>query len=376
MKRITAIGAVLATTLVSSVAYAETKLTAATWLPPQLQIPTYLYTYWAERVEEYSNGSISIDLQLGSPLTTPAGSLQEIGDGIVDVSGHFAAYTPSDLPFSAAVEELGMIFTDSRAVIAASADFNVNDSRMQAEWAENGVVFGSAWASTPYILFCNEPVTNLEQIKGANLRLPGRAAAEWAASVGAVVVPLSSNEQYGALDTGTLTCTSTIPGDAFSRSLHEVALHATELPITILWAGLGHGYNAQTWEKLTVDERKALLNAEADAMAAMVVEGMIFQVDEARAKMKELGVTFHEPSEDLLASIDAFRDQRLEGAAASVRDNFGISDPEGLLEDFLATVREWEAKLADVPVEDVAAFANLIRTEIYGELDLSSYSLQ
>lgn len=356
-------------------AFANETITAATWLPPQHQYSRYLYSYWAERVPVYAGDSVTVEIELGSARVTPMGNLQEIADGIVDVSGHFAQYTPSDLPVANAVEELGMTFSDPRVMIAAATEFNAMDPAQQAEWADLGVVYASSYATNLYVLICNRPIVTLEDMRGASLRLPGRAPAQWANEAGATTVSFNTNEQYGALDTGALTCTTTTAADAYVRNLHEVADHITDLPVTLFWAGLGHGYNPDTWARLSVEARRALLYANADAMAALIVEGTLQEELTAREQLAALGVTFHEPAPDLVAHIDAFRAAQPAAAAAIVRDTYNIEDAEGLLARFQATVDKWTALLADVPVEDTETLADLIRTEIYDRLDLETYGI-
>lgn len=354
---------------------ARDSITAATWLPPQHQYSRYLYNYWAERVAHHSGGDLTANVELGSARVTPSGNHTEIADGLADVSGHFAQYTPSDLPVSNAVEELGMTFSDPRVIIAAATEFNINDPLLSKEWEGLGIVFGSSYATNLYKLVCNTPVRNLGELKGAKLRLPGRAPAEWANSAGAATVSFNTNEQYGALDKGALTCTTTTVADAYVRKLYEVAPHVTNLPITLFWAGLGHGYNPQVWSELTENQRRALLYAEADAMVALIVDGTLLEELEAEANMKEQGVTFHEPESDLLDSIDSFRNAQSGSAVGIVKDTFKIAEAEDLLKRFQDTVNKWEGLMANVPIDDRETFAGLIRSEIYDKLDLSTYGV-
>ncbi|MDA4847250.1 C4-dicarboxylate TRAP transporter substrate-binding protein [Hoeflea poritis] len=364
-----------AMTTTSGAALARDSLVAATWLPPTHMYSRYLYDYWAERVAHHSNGTLTAEVELGSPRVTALGNLSELADGLADVSGHFAQYTPSDLPVSNAVEELGMTFSDPRVIIAAATEFNIFDPELSAEWTRHGVVFGSSYATNHYKLVCNEPVTSLAEMKGAKLRLPGRAPAAWANSAGGVTVAFNTNEQYGALEKGALTCTTTTAVDAKARKLYEVAYHITDLPITLFWAGLGHGYNKDSWAELTADQRRAVLNAEADTIATFIVDGTLLAEQEARDSLAEEGVSFHEPTADLKESIEAFRKAQPTAAAEIAKSTFGIEDPESLLDRFQSTVNKWDDLLKDVPVEDKEAFAGLIRQEIYDKVDVEAYGL-
>lgn len=360
----------------STPSFARDTIIAATWLPPQHQYSRFLYTYWAERLKEYSKGTLTAKVELGSPRVTAKGNMVEIADGLADVSGHFAQYTPSVLPVSNAVEELGMTFRDPRVIIAAATEFNIKDEQQNAEWQKHGIVYGGSYATNHYKLICNKKITTLAEFKGAKLRLPGRAPAEWANSNGAATVAFNTNEQYGALDKGALTCTTTTAADAWVRKLYEVAPHITDMPVTLFWAGLGHGYNPTVWSELTVDQRRAALYAEADAMAALIVDGTLLEEVTAQKKLEEKGVIFHKPGADLVGSIDAFRKAQPTKAAGVVKDKFKIAGAEALLGRFQAMVAKWEKLLKDVPVEDKDTLANLIRSEIYDTLDLNSYGLK
>ncbi len=374
MKPITcALALSISVTAITGPAIARDTIVAATWLPPNHQYSRFLYTYWAEQLAIHSGGTLTAEVELGSPRVTASGNLAEIADGLADVSGHFAQYTPSELPVSNAVEELGMTFGDPRVIISAATEFNIMDPDLQAEWADHEVVFGGSYATNHYKFICNRQITNLEELRGAKLRLPGRAPAEWANSAGAVTVAFNTNEQYGALDKGALTCTTTTAADAYVRKLYEVAPHITDLPITLFWAGLGHGYNPNVWSELTVEQRRAVLYAESDAMAALIVEGTLLEEETARVKLEAEGVTFHEPQADLVASIRTFREAQPTAAVNMVRDIFEIKDPEKLLGRFQATVTKWEELLKDVPIQDQATLAQLMRTEIYDKLDLATY---
>ena len=368
----TVLAAFLASTAVQPL-QARDSIQAATWIPPSHQVSRYLFDYWADRVAERSDGSLIVNVDLGSLMVSPRGAMAELADGIVDVTSHVAQYTPTELALSNALEELGMRYSDPRVMIAASTDFGVNAPEMRSEWARNGIVFGAGYVTALYKLVCNRPVKTLDDMQGAKLRLPGRAPADWANSTGAVTVALNANEQYGALDKGALTCTTTTMADAYNRKLFEVATHVTDLPITLFWAGFGWAYNPAAWADLTVGQRQTVLDAGADAIAAYVARALNREEDEARGKLAAEGVTFHQPGALLTASIEAFRAKQSEVAVGVAQQAFGIENAEDLMGRFQATVEKWETLLSSVPVEDEAAFAGLLRSEIFDKIDLTAY---
>lgn len=345
----------------------------STWIPPTHQIPRYLFTLWAEQVNTQADSTIKVKTEYGSSMVSPRGALAELADGIVDGSHHVAQYTPTELKMSNAMEELGMRYADPRVVIAAASDFNFNAPEMQAEWKRNNIVFGGSYVTAPYKLVCNRPIKTLADMKGAKLRLPGRAPAAWANSIGAVTMAFNSNEQYGALDKGALTCTTTNLADAHTRKLYEVAKHVTDLPITLFWAGYAWGYNRDTWLDLTTEQRRTLLDAKAAAIAAYAYQGLGIEESDAGDKLIEAGVQIHEPAADLVASIDAYRDNQLTTAAGVAKETFKIDNAEDLLNRFAATMAKWEQLVADLPEGDQDAYAALLRNELFGKLDPANY---
>ncbi|WP_304511596.1 C4-dicarboxylate TRAP transporter substrate-binding protein [Desulfobacula sp.] len=367
--------AVITINLAAIPASAVEYIQAATWTPPTHIISENLYTFWAERVKHYSQGNLEVKVDLGSAMLTPRGAMAALADGIVDVAAHTGQYTPSELNVSAAVEELAMLYTDTFTMIAAIADFDFNDPMMREQWQRNGVVYGGPYITPPYLLLCNKEVSTLDQFKGKKTRLPGRAAGAWGSEAGAVPVSLSSNEMYSALDKGALDCTTACLPDMLDRKLYEVAKHITEMPITIFWAGYGWAYNPKFWRGLTVDQRRVLFNAQADAIAHFIFKAFIEGERDAMVSLKTEGVTFHKPNPALLKSLNNFKNKQEERAADIAKKKFRIDDPQALHTRFKETVIKWTKRLKDVPRDDEAAYAEILRKEIFDKVDLSKYGL-
>lgn len=354
-------------------AHAAQKIQAATWLPPNHFASKSLYTYWAERVNAYSQGELDVRVDLGSAMLTPRGAMSSLSSGVVDVAFHTGQYTPSELNVSAAVEELAMLHTDPFIMIAAVADFDLNHPMMQEQWHRNKVVYGGPYITSPYVLLCNKEITTLEQIAGKKIRLPGRAPGAWASEAGAVPVSMSSNEMYSALDKGAIDCTTAIPVDLLNRKLFEVAKHLTNLPITIFWAGYGWAYNPDFWQGLTEKQRRALFNAQADAIAHFMVNGIIKGDKAAAEQLKANNVQFHQPGPKLTASLNRFKDKQRKEAETIAKNKFRIQKPGDLYADFGKTVAKWADLLKDMPRKDEAAFSAILKKEIYDKIDLSKY---
>ena len=356
-------------------ASATDEIQAASWLPPNHTASVYCFKYYSERAEYYSKGSLNVKVDLGSAMLTPRGAMQALADGIVDVAVHTGQYTPSELNVSAALEELAMLYTDPFITVAAAGDFEMNDPMMKEQWKRNGVVYGGPLITGSYNLLCNKDVSSLDQIKGRKIRLPGRSPATWATGVGVVPVGVSSNEQYSALDKGALDCTTAALTDMRDRKLYEVGKHVTKMPITIYWAGYSWAYNPKTWKGLTVEQRRALFNAQADALARYVVKGIIEGNQNAETFLKSEGVTFHDPDADLVESLNNYKLKLTVEAANVAKKKFRIDDPQALYARFKASIAKWTKLLSDMPRNDEKAFAQILRKEIFDKVDLSKHGV-
>lgn len=355
-----------------------TDLTASSWFPPNHSVSLYLYDYYAKQAETYSNGTLKVISDTGSTTVSPRGAMEAVADGLAAISVHAGAYTPSALPLTSSLEELAMVYADASVpvMVAAIADFNMNDPAMQAEWVKNGVVYGGSFVTNGYKLACTSPAATLADLKGKRVRMTTRSTAAWAKEMGMLSVAMSSNEQYSALDKGALDCTAALFADVYQRKLYEVVSNGTDMPLAIFWAGFAWAYNPGVWASLTVDERRALFNAQGDALARFTYRGMIGDEASAYKTLPEHGVTITKPAPELVAATEAFR-ARLKGEAVDVaRDTFRVDDAQGLFDRFNATVSKWQARIEEAGVKDEESFAKLMREEVYGKVDLASYGVK
>ncbi|OAB54854.1 C4-dicarboxylate ABC transporter substrate-binding protein, partial [Phormidium willei BDU 130791] len=334
----------------------------------------YGYIEWAEMVEELSGGELQPEVYTGTVLLAPRANLQGIRDNVVQVAHHAAVYTPSELPVANAVQELGFNYADPLVAIFAVTDFSTHNPTQLREWEDKGVVYLGSYATPPYLLFCREPVRNLEEIKGKRLRTAGSTVSQWVESVGGIPVNVPSSEMYSGLDRGTLDCATNAGNDLMDRSLWEVAPHTTLLPTGMYWSGPHWGYNPDFWAGLTAAQRQVLMQATARAMARMNIN-YIRRAEDALAEAEDKGNNIYEPQADLMDSVRAFREAALSDVYAKAEETYGLADGKQVIDAFRATWDKWERLLAEVDRSDEEALAALAMREIYGDLDPETYGV-
>ncbi|ATH78036.1 C4-dicarboxylate ABC transporter substrate-binding protein [Vreelandella venusta] len=353
--------------VVATSAHGATSFIANSFYDQQHPHSRHGYIEWAELVKELSNGELQPEVYTGTVLLAPRANLQGIQDNIVQVAHHAAIYTPSEMPVANAVQELGFNYDDPLIGILAVTDFSLNNPTQLAEWEELGIVYLGAYNTPSYVLFCREPVRNLSELRGKRIRTAGSTVSAWVEEAGGTPVNVPSSEMYSGLDRGSLDCASNAANDLIDRSLWEVAEHTTLLPTGMYWSGPQWGFNSGFWSGLSDEHRDVFKEATARAMTRMIVQYLGASeaaLEEAAAK----GNHIYEPEDDLMASVEAFRDAALSNVYDKARDEYGIEEPETLIDDFIATYEKWQALVSEVDRKDEQALAALAMEEIFNKL--------
>lgn len=361
--------------LVTAPAQAETSFIANSFYDAEHPHSKFGYIEWAEMVKEMSGGDLQPEVYTGTVLLAPRASLQGIRDNVVQVAHHAAIYTPSELPVANAVQELGFNYADPLAMIFAATDFSTHNPTQLEEWEEQGIVYLGAYSTPPYLLFCREPVRNLQEIKGKRIRTAGSSVSRWVEEVGGVPVNVPSSEMYTGLDRGTLDCASNAGNDLIDRSLWEVAPHTTVLPTGMYWSGPHWGYNKTFWSGLTPEQRETLMQATARSMARMNIN-YIERSESALKEAEAKGNKIYEPEQDLVKSVEDYRERALQDVYTKAGEVYGLENGREVIDDFRATVEKWEGLLADVDRTDEDALADLAMKEIYADLDPATYGVE
>lgn len=366
-RRLAIAAAVLTLPAFATTATAATSFIANSFYDQQHPHSNYGYIEWAETIRELSNGDLDPEVYTGTVLLAPRASLQGLQDNVVQVAHHAAVYTPSEMPVANAVQELGFNFDDPLVGILAVTDFSLNNPIQLQEWKDLGIVYLGAYNTPPYILFCREPVRNLAELQGKRIRTAGSSVSAWVEQAGGIPVNVPSSEMYTGLDRGSLDCASNAANDLIDRSLWEVAEHTTLLPTGMYWSGPQWGFNTDFWASLSGDQREVFKQATAKAMTRMVVQ-FLNAADNALEEATAKGNNIYEPEEDLMTSVEEFREQALVDVYNTARDQYGIKNSNALIDGFLETRTKWVNLLKNVDRDDEQALAELAMQEIYNKL--------
>ncbi|MEM8551367.1 MAG: C4-dicarboxylate TRAP transporter substrate-binding protein [Pseudomonadota bacterium] len=373
LRTMTAAAALLA--IAVAPAQAETNFIANSFFNAEHPLSKHTYVEWAEALEEASGGALKAEVYLGTVLLAPRATLQGIRDNVIQVGIHPAVYTPSEMPVAMAVQELGFNYSDSLAVLFAVTDWSMNHPSQVDEWKTNEIVYLGGYATPAYYLFCREPVTNMAEIQGKRLRTAGSTVSRWVEEVGAIPVNVPSSEMYSGLDRGTLDCATNAANDLIDRSLWEVAPHTTVLPTGMYYSGPQWGFNVGFWSGLTDEERRQIMDVTSLAITRTGIQ-YAKRSEDALKEAAEKGNTIHEPAEELVASVQAFREKSMADVYTAATGTYGLENGKDIIDSFQETVAKWEGLLEGVDRSDEAAVAAIVKAEIYDKLDASTYGVQ
>ncbi|RAI03368.1 ABC transporter substrate-binding protein [Acuticoccus sediminis] len=167
-----------------------------------------------------------------------------------------------------------------------------------------------------------ECITGPETVKGKQMRAAGKAFEQMLAEAGASITSLPSSELYSAMQSGVVDAANTSSSSFVSYRLYEQVKCFTPVSDYSLWFMYQPLLmNKSTFESLTEDQQKALLEAGKKAQAFYLEEAKK-EDDAATEKFREAGVEIAEMTEE---EFNAWR----EVAKASSYKEFIAETPNG-----------------------------------------------
>lgn len=152
-------------------------------LPPQATIPSKVLQPWAEKIQAESGGRIAVELypamQLGGK---PADLVDQVKDGVVDLTWTVIGYTPGRFPKSEAFELPFMVTTGEATSVAFQEYY---EKHLQDEFADYKVLAVHAHGPGLIHTIGSKPVQKLEDMNGLKLRGTSKVVNQMLEAMGA-----------------------------------------------------------------------------------------------------------------------------------------------------------------------------------------------
>lgn len=306
-----------------------------------------------------------------------------IRDGLADFGFSLFPYFPaefSELNLPASLSWLASTGSEAKwpgpAMLGASMEYvmlNCPDCLEQLD--RFNTVFLSGGVAVDYGLVCNKPVESIKDIVGKKVRTGAADVSRFVEYFGGTQVSLSGNEIYDALNTGNVDCSTVPPETLTGLRLMEVADFYSHLLPGNMFSGIGiANMNRDTWNGLTEEQRRAVLNAAAKTSASSWVTVKNLNASSLKT-FKDAGKIVFDTSAEDRAKIGEFAKQDTEVVRNQFVDQYGIEGVDEKIALITDLIEKWKGLTNQIDEMDVDAFASLYIDEVHSKIDVSSYGI-
>lgn len=173
------------------------ELSLAHFFPGTHPAETEFVQVWADRIEDATNGRVTITSYPGGTLIGAAETYNQVKEGVADLGLSCFAYTRGQFPVLEAFELPGVTYKNSKAASMVAWEGIKQLSPEEVQDTKLLMVI----ATGPGDLFTTTPVRSLEDIQGLEIRATGLSA-KTIEALGGTPVGMPQSETYEALSKG------------------------------------------------------------------------------------------------------------------------------------------------------------------------------
>ncbi|WP_072325326.1 C4-dicarboxylate TRAP transporter substrate-binding protein [Marinospirillum alkaliphilum] len=373
MKKIKILFTAVAVSLMTLLVYPQLavaqQLRIASGLPPMQPANNPLYTEFQKRLPEATSGRLSAQM-VGMEVVNLANMRSGLNSGLVQVGLFLPAYFPADLPNFNLVGDLSLMGGHPQATAAAMTEYIVTCSDCQQELKRLGVVYTGSHAN-PYSLLTTRTVRSTDDLRGMRIRVATPQHARWVEAMGATPVSMPTGEAFEALSQGIIEGTVTSISDLISFNLQDVIKSVTLLDMGTFHSLIDHAIRQNTWNSLSVEDRKAMISVSNTAIL-MTVDRWIEMAGEGRAVAEKRNIPLVEPDTALVQATRGFVAQDVSVAVNQAETRFRVTDAAQKIARFQQLMSKWEARVAELN-HDAEAVHQALQHEVWDKIDLAAY---
>lgn len=342
----------------------------------------------AEHLEEVSGGAFSVDVFDSASLLPQSEELSGTASGVADIVQTIAATHSGDLPVSAWLAPLAAGFTKQWPVgnlvgSAATAELFTTEADLIAEYERNNLRTLTAQnLFQQYDFVCTEPVTSLQDLAGRLTRSPGPVWSAELETLGMVPVNLPGAELYEGLQRGTVECAVGTPTIHVNLGLIDIAKHYSPVSMTG-FNGYAMVMNKDRWDSMNDGAKRAIQDAAQRSWEVIHEEYFTMYAgfgDAAAAA--NVQTTDAAVVNEINAALEAHQQRAIADMVKNAPAQ--VTDPQGLIDRYLALVEKWQGHWDAMGIElppvgsdagevyqagsdaDFSKFYDLVALEVFG----------
>ncbi|WP_136659245.1 TRAP transporter substrate-binding protein [Nitratireductor sp. XY-223] len=288
-------------------------LRMSSWLPPSHPIVKGMMVPWSQEIEKATDGRVSVQI-LDAPLGPPPAHFDLAANGVVDLTYGVHGYTPGRFKLTEIAE---LPFLSDSAEALSVAYWKLYESDLAAAEEHRGVKVLGVFTHGPGILYTKDrPVTPLDGLDGAKIRVAGSVTNQLASGMDMVAIQAPAPQSYellsGGVADGIFFPAESIP---FFK-LDGLLKNALEAPGGLYNVSFFFVMNQNKFDSLSDADKAAIESASGEAFARLAGKAWD-AADAAGRKAVEGKVAFHEASADELQVLEADAQPIFDGVKAN-----------------------------------------------------------
>jgi len=322
-----------------------------------------------KKLEDVSGGKLKVKEYVGGVLFQEKGALEGLKGGGCDALHLTITYHPSALPYITLITDCRLNFSNSAAASGATSELlTLNGDLFEEDFKRNNMLALGTYATGPYWLIANKPVSTLADVRGLKVRTSG-IHNDYVKALGGIPVGVTLEESFEALMRRTIDGSLGSVDYLRSYSYWDVCKYVSKIDAGVYNGGAEFALNKDWFDSLPKIAKRAIIEYYPIVASGITVSGYTNQErNTAKMAVEKHGVKFLEPTSDLKAAInDYIRKQTDEVIDKAVKDK-GINreKTEKIVKTYLTLYKKWIKLVEDEAVQnDPKLFEQVLRNEIY-----------
>lgn len=291
-------------------------LIISSWAPPTHGINAMMWPKFTEMVEEATDGRVTAELKLG--IAPPPAQIDLIQDGAADASIIFHGYQPGRFVTTKLIELPGY---EGSAEAASVAYWRAYEEHLAAAEEHRGVKVIALHTHGPAQLHSNAAVTDLDEVSGMKVRIPGGVGGDVGNALGATGIQVPAPKVYETLASNAADGVVMPMEGRKGFKLNEVAQNVYEMPGGLYRGSFAFIMNEDSFAMLPEDIQQTLEDEVFGEPLSRAIGAIWDEIDEIgrQTTLETEGNAINEAS---AADQEAF-DAIAEDVRASVMEEIG-----------------------------------------------------
>ncbi len=327
----------LASGFAASTTQAQTVITASSWLPPTHTL-SMAQKEWCDLLEKNTTGKMKCNI-LPRAVSAPPGTFDAVKNGLADISFSVQGYTPGRFLYTQ-MAELPFLGNTSEPISVAYNKVAMKNPEFAGE--HQGMKVISFFTHGPGMVFnTKRPIAKVDDLNGLKFRVGGGMVNEISKTLGMNVTLKPAPESFELLNGGVMDGTLFPAESTESFRIDKIIRHATTFPGGLYNTSFAFVMNADKYNKLSADEKKAVDAISGEVSARIFGRGWDKVDRRAMGLMQANNVQIVKADAKFVADVKA-KTSGLEAKWIADSEAKGLKNAKTILAEFRAEIAKAE----------------------------------